>query len=209
MYNKKYERSASSTKREKPLRISKSFASKVNQIISKDVEKKYLPYVNSNAVTTTPQIQTLSEVPQSAGNSTDVTRIGDTIRIRSLQFNYTIAIGDTTNFVRLIFFQWKPTTTPVASNILLDTVTSPWLSPYNHDYRQSFIVIKDAFHKLDVNIPVVYNRLMFTQFMLRKIQYVAATVTGSNKLYVLLVSDSGAAAHPVASWSGKFNFTDA
>lgn len=189
---------------------SKVFTRKVRKVLNKSSEKKYLNYVNSSTVDNTGAlILKLSEVSQ---GDTDTTRDGDQMTIRSLQFNMSFAIADTTNYVRVIFFQWLQNTQmglPTASNILLDVVTAPWLSPYSHDYRYNFRILGDHLIRLDSQVPLVYKKMFFKRFARRKVQYVGASSTAyTNGIFALVVSDSSAVPHPSVQWSGKLNFSD-
>lgn len=196
-------------------RPSKKFVKTVRHIIEKTVEKKYRFYQSGSTVSSLGYALYLTDVP--IGTS-DTTRIGDQISLRSVRFKITATVADTTNWVRVILFQYipqidsstfTPTTYPIA-NILIDTTTT-WLSPYSHDNRYNFRILYDKTHLVVSNQS---NQLtMFKGFIKKfprdKIQYYAgSTTTQVNAIHMLILSDSGVAPHPSFTYSIKLNFSD-
>lgn len=184
----------------------------IRRVINRQAEKKYFDYSANTTVSNSGYLLKLSEVPQ--GDS-DVSRDGDQLTIRSLQFNTETLVGVNetggTNKVRIIIFQWFPNTAagyPTLNNLLLD-VTSPFLSPYAHDYRFNFRILADRTASVDDGDPSRMMKFFIRRFARRKIQYVGASATSyTNGLFAYLVSDSGAIPHPTVYWSGKLNYSD-
>lgn len=189
------------------------FVSKVRSVLQRSFEKKYLAFRSTYPPSTTPYLLKLSEVTQGI---TDVSRIGDRLHIKSLQFNYTITTPNAANVVRVIIFQWFNTTNtayPAASDVLLDTATYPWLSPYAHDRRLEFRILYDKTHILESANQNIVRQKVFIKKIPNKhrvMQFIGATSTAYvNGLFALLISDQAAATFPTLNYSGKFNFTDA
>lgn len=187
-----------------------AFKKKVRRVIRQTAEKKYLAYSASAVGVDSAGTAMLSllDVPQ---GDLDSTRDGDQLFLRSIQLNFSISLGDTTNFVRVILFQWFPTLTglPPVASILLDT-SRPWLSPYNHDQRFNFRIFHDKTYCLDTLNNEISRRMFLKSKFRRHIQYVGgATAVAANRIFALFISDSGAAPHPALQYSGKTNFTDA
>lgn len=91
-----------------------------------------------------------------------ITRVGNSINIRSLEFKYTlqygsnIASGNYTNFNRLIFFQWMDNTgtvNPGVGDILMNTPAlssgsfQPWMAHFNPYTRGKYKILYDKVHK--------------------------------------------------------------
>lgn len=194
----------------------------VKKIVSKEEELKYfLAAQNGVAITSTAAIVPLSSIPQGIS---DTQRVGDALEYKNLEVRMFLSIGNPTNLVRIIFFQWFPTaTTPIATNILLTGYTGSidTTSTYSHDYRHDFKVLKDLFCPLIGNLtvpvlaPAVYTdtTIRVFHFHLRgfrkQVQFAGGTTQGSNQLYVLQISDSPAAPRPVIALSTKLTFVDA
>lgn len=200
-------------------RRTKQLATKtyVKKMINKDIETKYhdlslaaQPYSISLGAT---QIIELS-IP--AQGTTDLTRIGDKITIRGLDIRMHLTSSDTYNIIRCIIFQWYPNTSitsaPVGSQILNDVTTYPYISPYVHDYTNQYGVLYDKMFTLSsladtiTRVVKIKPRLKYCK---KTINFSAAGTNGSNKLYMLLVSDSGAVTHPTANIHSRLFYDDA
>lgn len=189
---------------------SKAFVSRVKSVIRREVEKKYLKYGPAASIGVPSTGALLSMVDVTQGNG-DTQRIGDSLYVRSLEFNFNLANGDSTNFLRCILFQWKPNINgnPAVGDLLLDS-SDPINSPYNHDKRYQFKVIYDKTYLVDaVQAPVKHISWMFTRGFSRKVQYVGgASTEGSNRLFIYIFSDSSAIPHPTLAYTGKLSYSD-
>lgn len=176
-------------------------------------EKKYFPISLINApLDSVGRIDSLSDPPVGDGDST---RDGDQIQIRSIEFNWSMQLPgiapDTSNIVRVIIFQWFPSSVPAVGSILLDTTTpqSTVISPYNHDNRLQFKILMDVKSTLSVQGQSVrVNRKYIKSGMRRKVQFLAGSLTGENKIYALSVSDSALVGHPTYNFYSKVNYSD-
>lgn len=198
----------------------KSLATKsyVQKIVRKEQETKYhdlslasQPYLVAMASTTIVDLCAISQGTQ------DIQRIGDKIRLRSLDMRVQILCADSTNVVRFIIFQWHPNTTitatdPQGSQIIADTATYPFLSNYVHDYQNQFIVVYDKVWGSELTSDSA-NRVMHIRpslkYVRKQVNYTGATTSGSDKLYLLMVSDSGSATHPSVKVQARIRYDDA
>lgn len=184
---------------------SKAFTRKVLKVVRKVQEKKYWPFLNSTTISLVGSLLDVSGVTQ---GDTDVTRDGDQLTVKSMIINFSNTVADGSNYLRFIAFQWYPATTPTSADVILDT-TQPIISPYAHDTRYQYRILQDKLCYVDTDDP---NRLCMMKvtrgFKTRTIQYIGGGTTGTNKIYVFVFSDSGAAPHPAVAWSGKLNFVD-
>lgn len=177
--------------------------------IKKHQEKKYLlTEVAGAAISNSGTITGVSEiVPGDDFNDRDGIEVIPT----SLELNVVSVLGDSTNFVRYILFRWMPNSANLAPTVaqLLEDTTFPYISPYNMVNRKQFQVLMDRVVTLDAasqNVHVFRKKMKLAN---KKIIYDSGAVsTGAGKLYLLQISDSGAATHPASTWYGKLNFTD-
>ena len=135
----------------------------------------------------------MSIIPQ---GDTDQSREGDRLRLTSIQFRCNIIGADTSNMVRLIFFQWLIDDTvdvPAPDEILqVSGIGQPWapLTPYTKDKAgYKFVVIHDETLLTSVNgnlnnfyhftLPVkkhknslqIFNIYQLVQVVLTKFMY--------------------------------------
>lgn len=187
------------------------------QVLLGQQEKKYFDTDVQVSPSSTYILQDLSNIPQ---GDTDVSRDGDKIMIKSLHLRGLIAVGDTTNFVRIIVYQWHPsdvTLSPTA-NLVLSDLTSPLNTPYNHDNGKMYSIFYDRLIALGSNsqqtvaIEKIWrfgNKLdRRLKWVNQSIDYVAGTTGGSDKLFLLIVSDSGGIPHPAAELFFRLIYTD-
>jgi len=183
----------------------------IQRVITSNAEKKYLAFsaVYASIDDTTGIVVNINPVVTGTGPSG---KIGDSIRTRSLEFNYAIQYGDAFNLVRVLLVIWKPLTVPIVTSVLQfgnATVSAP-MSPYNHPQRYDFQVIYDKLHVLDaVSLPAISRKVLITKFpkTLRENTYSAPGVA-KNLIYLIAISDSAGVAHPKIAYNGKFNFSD-
>lgn len=188
---------------------SKRLTRAVKTIITKSSEKKTKVYQNTTTVDNTGYLLKLNEISQGDGDSN---RNGDQVCIRSVQINFNAYLADTTNFVRFIAFQWYPSSSlayPGIGDILVDSINYPFMSPYNHDKRFMFKILRDKLVKLDTDNPTQMVKFFIKGGFKRKIQFIeTSSVNYTNGIYILMVSDSSAATHPTVLYSGKLNYSD-
>lgn len=194
--------------------LSKSQTSAVTTLVKKQVKKmsewKHLTTLSGVAVDTTGTVVDLSAVPQ---GDTDVSRDGDQLMASSISFRYHVTVADSYNITRVILFQWYPQTNPGVSDVLNVAAGLEVLSPYETDKASQFKILYDRSHTTNqpysggaFSTQVVSKKIRIPR---SKMQFVAASTTGSNKIYALYISDSAVATHPQMSSVYKLNFRDA
>lgn len=189
----------------------------VKDIIKVRQELKFFPASKSGvAVSTTPTIDDLSAIPQ---GSTDNDRDGDRVRLETLELRGVLINADVTNHYRIVVFSWFPNSTPVAGNILLNGPSGnvDAFSCYSHDNRQLYKILWDKFYFCAGNggaasnpyTPTSEQPLYFrVPVTPKQVQFAAGTTNGTNKVYILYLSDSGAISHPVIHYATKLLYTD-
>ena len=173
----------------------------------------------------------LNGVAQSAGASTDTTRIGDDVNATSIQLKgYVQADGtitssstDVARSVRVILFwdQQANGGTPTLAQLLdLSVVTDGTQAPYNDNNQKRFKILKDKIFAVNpfyfvgaTNVADTRTFLRFKWKLSRKVKYIGTTgliaSIGTNALWLVTITDSTANANqPVADIGTRFIFKD-
>lgn len=181
-----------------------------NRVVSKAIELKYFDkYGSATGIDYTGAIYPLTDVAQ---GDTDTTRDADKLTPVGLRFRGYWETGDAYNIIRTIIFRWVPNTAwrvPVVGDILQvnASVVTPQ-SPYVWDYRNQFHILYDRTTYVDQYRPTrvqnFYKRLKRV-----KIAFDAGGITGANKYYMLVISDSAAVPNPQFQYYSRFTYQDA
>lgn len=176
----------------------KSLATKgyVKSIIRKESETKY----NDALFQASPDYTgTLADMFAPTQGTADANqRVGDKVKLRSSRISIKMTCGDTVNFVRIILFQWYPNTNlsvPTVGTILFDISTADRaiVSPYVFDYQNQYHIIYDKVFTLATTGNNYIRTVTFKpnlKYVKKGIEFTAASVNGSNKLYMIAISDS-------------------
>lgn len=148
----------------------------------------------------------------------DTERVGDAIRATSLGFKWQIkaaTAGASCQGARVIIFTWKPNTTPVIGSILNPggAVGHEHQSEYNTDnallykihFDKTVRVASDTGNSMHCVGGQVKIRIPDD---LRDIKFEEASAIGSNKKYMLRLSDITGGLWPQLSFSIKLNYSD-
>lgn len=179
----------------------------VRTMTASRMEHKYFTTGFSSGIGTG-NIQSLTDVPQ---GDTDLTRDGDALIPLRLDVAFNVVAGDNTNLMRVIIFRWHASSTPAISAIIQGpgAVDSP-LSPTTHDTRSEYTIYYDRLFNLVLDSSVEQQVEMCTLNLPRKeMRFQAAGTTGTDKIYLIVLSDSLAAPFPSFQGYFKFWFTDA
>nr|WAE42260.1 MAG: capsid protein [Cressdnaviricota sp.] len=181
----------------KPIRLGK-VVSDVKQIKRKLAEREIKYYdLAPSAATPIPLFASatlipFTGVPQSAGNSTDTTRIGDKIVVTNLWFEAFLLTSTNTTNVRFTVIQWMPndTVAPTIGNIFAyPTTANGNVSPFVVDNRSLFRVLMDK--KFSMNATTANHKYVRIRKRLRKkISYTAGSVNGVGNLYYVFGADA-------------------
>lgn len=188
----------------------------VKKLFDKNIENKFLDLneVPTNIVQGIGFLERLTPISQ---GTTDVTRIGDKVRLKALFLDYQIVCSDATNLVRVVVFQWHPQT-----NLVAATLTEIFqyfaigdnrevLSPYVHDYGDQFRVLYDRLYTLDLASAYTksFKGVISLKRAKKQMAYAAGGSQGSNQLYIAVLSDSSAASHPTFTYVSRVIYEDA
>lgn len=112
-------------------------------------------------------------------------------------------------------FQWYPATTPVIANLLLTGGSGAIdvTSEYNHDQRQNYHILYDKMATgglLDGGgaQKIVHDVYNFKGEHADCQMDAASATTGTNQIWIILISDIAAATYPTFKYTFKVFFTD-
>lgn len=184
--------------------------------VNSAIELKTLDYEYALSVASTPVFTDLTQIGQ---GTSDSTRIGIDIDVSSIYYNLKFILGDTTNFLRVVFFQWHDdrAAAPTYNDIFDYTLSmvpaySELASPYavRGGSTKSFTIIKDLQINVDAGNPSVVLRGFLTKKFTKKVQYgSASSLQGNNHIYMMYVSDSSAGPNPSMEGWIRLRFRDA
>lgn len=195
----------------------------VAKLINKNIETKYYDYTLTGQTITSTAACSGLPFDISVGD-TSSTRDGAKYKLFRLNIRYELFVGDVYNTVRIIIFQWKGLSTatplPAAASILNagPTGSIDVNSLYNYDNQPQYVIIYDRTHVLTGNATAAQYGYTTTsvqsvkkRFSLRKCRRVVdlnSSNQGTNRLFFLYISDSGAASHPTMEWASRLEYKD-
>jgi len=139
---------------------------------------------------------------------TDGGRVGDQCNLKSISWKVQLikdpASAAAFELLRIIFFQWKPSSAnlvPTAAQLLLTDATTgtiTYRSMYNHDHKQSYSILSDRVYvmtgatatTLNSNNVQYHRGVIKHRRFAKKVQFNAASIAGSNKIYCLLIGNN-------------------
>ncbi len=186
----------------------------VKKMIQSNIElKSFDEALGGVTVSDTPIIARWFAITQGVGNTQ---RIGNQINCKYMQLKYQMSAGDNTNIMRYIVFQWREDNlgnAPSVDDILYRGANSnPWTNAlYNYDNRHQYTILYDRRHQLDYDNPTdTFGGSNYLKIKHKKMDYpIPAAITGTNAIYILVVSDSAAGNHPIITNQGRLYYYDA
>lgn len=196
--------------------VSNSTKRYVKGAISRRMEKKRVDVTDLGSSSNTIIIDELAG-DNIAQNTTGTDgRVGDKINLESFDFWIRTYIPETSvpitqdnvNVIRVILFQWKESTTPIGGDILQDPNT--FLSQLNYLTRDRYKILKDFNMIMTFNGPndALKKISISKNKMLKSINYYNAGNSDYGRIFVLLVSDSLGAPHPVYEYYSRVLYSD-
>ena len=188
------------------------------RVLNRISEKKYKDVLQSyTVIDNVGSIWDLTDVVQ---GTSDTQRIGDSFLPTDIEIRGQVHGADATNCMRIILFRWNQdsnaTTDPQPSNILQSTFTSTDMAPYApyyHDKTPNFWIIHDeriALTGSTDSSSYVSNFEIKRHLQTKPVSCTngAASSAGTYKLYLLVISDSGAVNHPAVTFGSRMFFRD-
>lgn len=203
-------------------------------VLSRRSETKCFPIFSSSAnvaVSTSGVFTSLTNITQGASN---FQRVGNEVTLSRIRFHMTIAPSqgagaDDYNRVRVIIFRWKEDdaiNSPTAINEILDNASSgaglvgvDW--PVNYQDRSDYEILYDKVHTLNPMFAFTSAGAATTDWaqsdaktirvnkrLNHKVVFNGTATEGHSKLYLLVMSDSSAPAHPSYGFAGQILYKD-
>lgn len=185
----------------------------VKRMINKNQEKKFYDLVIDDTTSSSGSILSLTDIAQ---GDTDFTRDGDQLNVKYWNFRYQMTGADNTNCYRIIIFRWNVPTTyrvPVVTDIL-NIAGLPVTAIPNAQYvfdnkrQKQFSVLYDKIVGVAAAGPGIITKATKSYLNGLPISYSSSGTDGEGKLFMLLISDSSAAAHPRLSGVFRTIYTD-
>lgn len=150
-------------------------------------------------------IHSLTAVPQ---GTADQNRIGDKLTPVSMTFRYHV-ISPTSGVIRLIFFRYKLSSTPVPGDVLISTnlgTSFGVTSGYEHDLRSDFEVLHDVTlgSTAGSSSELIVRKKFKKMASSKKIEFVASGASGRNKVYLLVIGNK--ATSPTVVLTSRLNY---
>jgi len=197
--------------------VAKSVKNYVSNMLNKNIEKKYYNYgIELAGVNTTGTIFPACHPTQGTGDLAN--RIGDRLKLKSLHIRATLTVADTTNVMRLIWFQYNSlsnitTNAPTSTNVLDVTGASisPVFAQYLFDsFSEHIVILSDRTYSLSTSNSIKnVNYYVPLKYAKKTIRFSAAGTLAYNHIYLLAISDSGTVSHPSLVGSIQSIYTDA
>lgn len=186
----------------------------IAKIISRREEVKFIDAImNSTSITSTAVTSAISAPSQAVGQQS---RVGDSIRLLSISCKQGIICSDTTNFLRVIIWTYKQSTSLAAATTA--TILSPGpggaisvFSPLNFANRKLYKIHYDKIYSLSLNGPACCDDEYRVNIppKYQQVDFDAAAQTGTNIVHITYLSDSNAVSHPTMQGTWRTFFNDA
>lgn len=183
------------------------------KIVAATRESKYLQAsISGQSVDNVGTVTGLTMPTQGDGSGS---RDGNVIQWSSIIGRLAMVAGDSTNLVRFAIFQWHPDNNvdaPSIGKLLQDTATNPAISPWisAKNQRAKFTVLYHRIKGLTTSgsNQVVTNNIHVPAKYMKRTFFNDAASTGKNVIYIMYISDSGAATHPNISLCFTYRFKE-
>lgn len=187
----------------------------VKRMIVGQLEKKYWDIGGNYQIDTNGTVVALTNIPQ---GSDDQSRDGEQIRLIKSSLRIVVKNGDNQNFLRFIIFRWLDNTNlalPTIPQVLQGSasVGAGILSDYNFDNKRAgqFQVLYDKVFTVATGGPSIVFKKDKSYYPTIPINFtdINGQNHGTGKLYLLMLSDSNAVAHPTVDMFHRTVFHDA
>lgn len=173
-----------------------------------EVEKKriFSEVTTPYTLTTAGQVTNLCPLAQGSSNGT---RVGDQVMMKSLVLRMSIVHQDSTNVVRVMIVKWNEVGTPSLSNILEAPALGqnyPY-APVNWNNRHQYRIMYDNLFATSTNTNAVLVEKIFIKSLGKQQFQIGSTVPEQGSVYWIAVSDSPASG-PTVSLMWSVSFTD-
>lgn len=145
---------------------------------------------------------------------------GSHIQIKNIHVRGQVACADLSNVVRIIIFQWMDDTSPLVTSVLdntgiIGTVNAPYASR-NWSNRPLFRIFRDEMIQLQANTNItggngpvrIIDYFIKSNKLMRTYYAATSNVIQKGGIWMIVVSDSGAAPDPDIIFTSEIIYTD-
>lgn len=157
---------------------------------------------------------TYSPLTNIAQGDSYATRDGGEINVKAIKFNYQMVCADSTNYIRLVVFQWfNGATNPTTNDVLEFAGTYSGLAAYNPHSEFKYKVLHSEIRQMvlgtESNTLLGSVNLSFPNGIKCEYNGSSSTDYANSQIWLLAISDSGAISHPTLEYVGNVYFQDA
>jgi len=200
---------------------SKTTQSQVKSLIRMVQELKYFAYSQVGVSVSSGMFITGGPFDVAQGTG-DQQRDGDRLQwCGKIDLKMSFTVQDNYNVFRFVIFQWHPSSSPIGTDVFINGpsgVVDYW-SQYNHDNRQQYKILFDKTYVLVGNgtagtypgttsSHIVKHYSISLKKAQKYAQRIGGGLTGTNRMYMAMVSDSSVVPHPVLNCTTKIFFRD-
>jgi hypothetical protein len=185
----------------------------VKQTLNSQAEKKF--YFNEFTLSPDTSGNVFADISAIPQGITDNSRIGDTVNLKRLDIRIGMVLGDTTNVIRIVVFQWHADTVndppSLTAGLPLNSIGGiPFLYKQNNvDEGPKYTIMHDE--TFNLNSAGVANAQMVVALKIPRPRMgfaAATTIRPTGSIWMLTLSDSSAAPHPLLNCATRIWYTD-
>lgn len=196
-------------------KLNQSQKVQVQRMIKSREENK--SFVTGSIAATIPLVAAINSLMDIPLGNTDNTRVGNHIHPKQISGKLSFIAGDATQVMRCIIFKWKENDAfnpPTIAQILANGPSGApdVYSTYNRDSPGNYQILKDYFlvGSSGTSSSKLIQSREFTIKLSGKTQYWSDIGTaGTNKVYIMIQSDSSAVPNPTLSSNFETIYNDA
>lgn len=199
----------------RPLGLSQVQKAQVAKLISANEEIKYIDTAwSAYSVDLTGTTAILTATAQGTAQSQ---RLGSQIKPLSVKLNLSCAAADTTNYMRIIVWQYKGASSTFTPSIPFILATAgagvqEVISPYNYTNKKLYKILYDEQVALSTQGPtcaIWSQRINLPKKLITDFNAGAASTSAMNHICFSVLSDSAAPTHPTLNGTVRVFYSDA
>lgn len=207
---------ASAVQKSKRRRLNPAVKSQVNYAVRRALDKREELKISDTTIASgIDNVGSVVDLTDMTQDITEASRIANKVAPKWVELRLTLTCADATNIMRLVLIQWhldSDAAPPLASNVLQAGLVTgsygPWAG-YNNDDRALFRVLGDWSYQMNASTAngsvIVVKKI---KAAMRQIEFNGTSTTGTEKLYLIAISDSGAVSHPTVTGAVRVYYGD-
>lgn len=192
--------------------LSRRIRAEVKSQIHENIESYQVSGYVDQAISTTTYFQEVIPLLLTKSDGS-ANMYGDEIRLQNLKLNWEFSQNDTTQNYRMVLFEPQPDYDPsTGDQLLFETSAKKFISVLNREYVKRVYLDRVVYQGgvPSGGVQVTRGRKFINlRNRLCKFKSPATTMDVNVKLFLMLVSDSGATSHPIMTVLMNLAYTDA